>query len=350
MLYQTKNPHGGDIYKEEVVLDFSANTNPFGTPQAVKDAISDALDTVHRYPDPYCRALTKAISEHENVPREYILCGNGAAELIYAYAKAVKPGKAAELAPTFSEYSLGLEQVGCRVVRYTLQRENDFALERGIFPFLEQEKPEVLYLCNPNNPTGKLADPVLLEQIVAYCAERRIRVFLDECFLDLTADGISMKAQLGKYHNLLILKAFTKSYGMAGVRLGYCMSADTCLLTEMSRASQPWNVSTLAQAAGIAALGEEDFLRKTLKLVGEQRAWLQRELEGCGFYVCPSKANFLLFRAPENLHTQLKNEKIAIRNCDNYFGLGPGWFRIAVRSPEENRALMAAICRAVGKE
>ena len=89
MLYQTKNPHGGDIYGTEVLLDFSANTNPFGTPKGVLDAICDALPDIHRYPDPYCRQLTQATAEFEAVPKEYILCGNGAADLIYAYCEAV---------------------------------------------------------------------------------------------------------------------------------------------------------------------------------------------------------------------------------------------------------------------
>lgn len=350
MLYQTKNPHGGDIYENQILLDYSANTNPFGTPRGVKDAIAGALDSVHRYPDPYCRALTKAIAEHEQVPREFILCGNGAAELIYAYARAVCPKKAVELAPTFSEYALGLQQVDCCVARYRLNSQNDFDLDAGILTFLKSESPDVLFLCNPNNPTGRLVQPELLTQIVEYCAESGIRVFLDECFLDLTENGVSMKPVLAEYPNLLILKAFTKSYGMAGVRLGYCMSADAALLTRMSQASQPWNVSGLAQAAGIAALQEDAFLQKTLELVSQERAYLEHALSECGFEVCPSEANFLLFRGPEDLHTALLQEKIAIRNCNNYYGLGDGWYRIAVRLPQENRALMAAMRRAIGKE
>ena len=111
MLYQTKNPHGGDVSGEEVLLDFSANTNPYGTPQGILDAVCVALSKMHRYPDPYCRELVCKIADFENVPKEYVLCGNGAAELIYSYCAAVHPAVAVELAPTFSEYSLGLERV-----------------------------------------------------------------------------------------------------------------------------------------------------------------------------------------------------------------------------------------------
>ena len=120
MLYQTKNPHGGDIYAGDITLDFSANTNPYGTPEGVRQAIRDCLCRLDRYPDPYCRQLTAAIAAFEGVRPEYILCGNGAAELIRSWCAAVRPRLALELAPTFSEYSLALTQAGCRVERYNL--------------------------------------------------------------------------------------------------------------------------------------------------------------------------------------------------------------------------------------
>ena len=148
---------------------------------------------------------------------------------------------------------------------------------------------------------------------------------------------------LAQFPNLFILKAFTKSYGMAGIRLGYCMSSDSELLEKMSQSTQPWNVSSVAQAAGVAALQEHAFLEKTKELIVTERQWLKEKLEDCGFQVYPSSVNYLLFQAPPCLHTKLKAKKIAIRNCDNYFGLGPGWYRIAVRLHEENEILIRAI-------
>ena len=334
MLYHTKNPHGGDIYGGEVELDFSANTNPFGTPQSITDAVQQALPEMHRYPDPYCRKLVQAISDFEGVPKEYILCGNGAADLIYAYCEAVRPKLALELAPTFSEYALGLERVGSRVERYFLQQENEFELNEEFLPYLTETKPDLVFLCNPNNPTGKTIAPQLLERILSFCAETDIRLFVDECFLDLSDSGESLKEFLAEYPNLFILKAFTKSYGMAGIRLGYCLCSDSGLLERMSKAVQPWNVSSLAQAAGVAALQEQAFLQKTKDLIAVERQWLKTELEAVGFLVCTSSTNYLLFKGPVNLYLKLKEKKIAIRNCDNYYGLGPGWYRIAVRLHE----------------
>lgn len=343
MLYQTQNPHGGDIYDGKTVLDFSANTNPFGTPQGVLEAMRDALSQVHHYPDPCCRELVQAISVFEGVPKQHILCGNGAAELIYAYCDACRPKSAMELAPTFSEYALGLERVGCRVERYVLRQEENFDLREAFLDVLARQKPEVVFLCNPNNPTGKLIPPNLLESILECCDRNGIRLFLDECFLDLSDGDAGMKRFVNDHPRLLILKAFTKSYGMAGVRLGYCLCSDHELLSQMSKAVQPWNVSLLAQAAGTAALREVRFLQKTRALVSTERAWLKEELESLGFWVCPSNANFLLFFGETGLCAALKERGIALRNCDNYLGLGPGWYRIAVRQHSENEALIGAM-------
>ena len=349
MLYGITNPHGGDIYGGGVTLDFSANTNPFGTPEGVMEAVRAALPEMHRYPDPYCRSLVDAIANFENVDKNYILCGSGAAELIYAYCAAARPKTALELAPTFSEYALGLARVGCAVKRYYLTPANDFRLDEHFLYHLEDTTPEAVFLCNPNNPTGALIPPELLKKILDFCKEAQIKLFIDECFLDLSDDGISMKTYLQDYPNLFLLKAFTKSYGMAGIRLGYCLCSDSELLKAMAQAVQPWNVSSLAQAAGIAALRESGFLQKTKDLIGVERPWLQRKLESLGFRVCPSSVNYLLFQGPTDLHRKLKEKGIAIRNCDNYPGLTHGWYRIAVRRHEENEKLISAIGEILGE-
>ena len=343
MLYHTQNPHGGDVYDGEIQLDFSANTNPYGTPQGVLDAITAALPRVHQYPDPYCRELVKTISEFESAPKDWILCGSGAAELIYSYCEALRPGRAMELAPTFSEYSLALERVGCQVERYSLKKENYFSLTEDFLPALERSRPDVLFLCNPNNPTGQVIGLPLLEKILDVCEEQGTCLFVDECFLDLSDDGVSLKSHLGEHPNLFILKAFTKSCGMAGVRLGYCLCAQGQLLEEMSHTVQPWNVSTLAQSAGVAALHERAFLQRTRALIPVERQWLQSQLEALGFWVCPSKANYLLFQGSQDLWEQLRKQGIAIRSCGNYHGLGTGWYRIAVRLHGENECLIRAM-------
>lgn len=340
MLYQTKNPHGGDVYGEEILLDFSANTNPLGTPPGVLAAVEESLKEIHRYPDPYCRKLVRAISKFEQVPENWILCGNGAAELIYAYCQSIGAKRAVELAPTFSEYSLALEQAGCAVSRYVLSKERNFVLDRDFLTFLDREKPDVVFLCSPNNPTGQTVPRQLLLEILRYCAEQGIRLFVDECFADLSDRQESLKGELADNPQLFLLRAFTKSYGMAGLRLGFCMSSDGNLLGSMAKAAQPWNVSTPAQEAGIAALREREFLEKTRHLIGIERPWLKEQLEKLEFWVCPSQANYLLFSGPAGLDAELRKRGVAVRSCANYHGLGSGWYRVAVRRREENEALV----------
>lgn len=187
-------------------------------------------------------------------------------------------------------------------------------------------------------------------QILELCQQHQIRLFLDECFLDLAGQGGSLTASLADAPQLFILKAFTKNYGMAGLRLGYGMSADAQLLYRMSQTVQPWNVSVLAQAAGAAALQEQVFLQRAREVICCERPCLTRCLQNMGLKVCPSDANYLLFRGPEGLHVSLKTQGIAIRSCDNYPGLGPGWYRIAVRLHAENQRLLQAMEQTLGKE
>lgn len=345
MLYQTENPHGGDLYGRTVFLDFSANTNPLGTPPAVRQAVIDAAELLNQYPDPYCRALVAALADFEQVPEAWILCGCGAAELIFSFCAAVKPRRALELAPTFSEYATALEAMGSAVDRYPLESVNDFSLTAEFFSFLAAGQWDALFLCNPNNPTGQTIPHPLLEEILGLCRKKHIRLFVDECFLDLTDGGrdLSLKPFLRDHPELFLLKAFTKSYGMAGLRLGYCLSADSDLLRAMGRTVQPWNVSLPAQAAGVAALGEREFLRRTRAVIHEERAWLRERLTGLGLQVFPSQANYLLVRGRPDLCEKLLEQGILARSCANYHGLGPEYLRLAVKRHEENETLIAAL-------
>lgn len=345
MLYQTENRHGGDIYGG-IALDFSANVSPLGTPRSVTDAIERVLPELYRYPDPYCRTLVQTISEYEGVPKNFVLCGNGASELIYAYCGAVRPKRAMELAPTFSEYSLALRRTGCEIVRFALKQEENFDLREKFLPILAREKIDALFLCNPNNPTGRLIADDLLEEILRICREKNIALFVDECFLSLSDGGVDLTPSLSDFPQLFILKAFTKSFGMAGLRLGYGLSADGALLRKMSAAVPPWNVSALAQAAGVAALGDAEFLERNRAVIRAERPRLEERLRELGFWVCPSQANYILFRGEAGLADRLRERGAAIRDCANFEGLGPGWYRAAVRLREENDALLDAMRRA----
>ena len=345
MLYQTSNPHGGDLHGKNIKIDFSVNTNPLGTPPSVIRSVEGSARRLCQYPDPECRELAAAISASEKVPPETILCGCGAAELIYTYCGAINAGSALLTAPTFSEYAAALDAAGTQVIYYPLRDVKGFALTDEFLDELNKTACKVIFLCNPNNPTGLLIPQKLLERTLEICCQRNIRLFIDECFLDLSDAGqpASLSKYIQTYPNLFILRAFTKTYGMAGLRLGYCLTGDAALLSAMSRRMQPWNVSLPAQAAGIAALREKDFLGNARKLIRQERSWLSEKLDKLGFQVCPSQANYLLFKSSMEIYAPLLEQGILIRDCSNYLGLGPGWYRAAVRTRAENQQLIAAL-------
>ena len=333
----TQLTHGGDWagYRAQYghdALDFSANVSPLGLPQGVANAIAAALPHADRYPDPLCRALRAKLAPHEGIPAESILCGNGAADLIFRLAWAAKPRTALVTAPTFAEYAAALESAGCAVRRHFLQAEVDFAVTDSILSSITPEV-DMVFLCQPNNPTGQLTPLPLVERILRRCEVCGALLVVDECFLDFLpdCDALTAKALLDS-KNLLILKAFTKLYGMAGVRLGYCLCANTALLEAMQAAGQPWAVSSLAQAAGLAALDETAYVAQVRALIAQQRPRLTAGLRALGLRVLDGRANYLLFQGPETLGDALRQRGVVLRSCSNYPGLDGSWYRTAVRT------------------
>ena len=344
--------HGGDVYNRKnlpegkPVLDFSANINPLGLPASVKAAVKKALPECEHYPDPFCRELVKKLALVHGVPVQEVLCGNGAADILFRVVAALKPRRTLLLAPTFSDYEKAVLAAGGKVDYYPLQEEKDFALDRGILQAITK-RIEMVILCTPNNPTGQVVEPGLLREILDKCETMGIRLLVDECFLDFVEGGeqLSLLPELEAHHQLVILKAFTKMYAMPGLRLGYCLTAATDLLEHMRENSQDWSVSVLAQAAGLAALNETAYVRETRELIGKERAYLSTQLRRTGFKVYPGRANFLLCRRQDktNWVNALRKQGFLIRDCSNFQNLGPGYYRVAVKDRRANRLLIKTI-------
>lgn len=336
--------HGGDVYTHEGCLDFSACCNPLGTPESVKKAVVCALDGISNYPQVGCGPLKEAIARYEGTEADCVVCGNGAAELIFSLCRAEMPRRALLPAPTFGEYEQALASVGCQVEYFHLKEEEGFEVRKEFLAALHR-KLDMVFLCNPNNPTGILMERDFLFQVLRMCRDLDILLAVDECFLDFVKEpeNYTLKAQLSRYHNLFLLKAFTKRYAMAGIRLGYGLSENRELLERMELTTQPWNVSTLAQAAGIAALGEREYVRAGRELVFQEAEYLKKELLFLGLTVYPSTGNYIFFKGPENLWEDCLERKLLLRDCSNYPGLCKGYYRIAVKRPEENRRLVEGL-------
>lgn len=342
--------HGGDIYRHRGIVDFSANLNPLGIPERVKRALTERVDEFAVYPDPACGELRAAIAQMEGVSFDSVVCTAGATDLMHRVCLALRPRTALVTAPCFSGYEQALEQVGAHVVRHRLREEDGFHLTASIVDAVEalalpgelQDGSNLMFLCTPNNPTGiTIARDLLIDILEAACA-LRVVVVLDECFLDFTEEE-SAVGLCCRFSNLIVMKAFTKTYAMAGLRLGYGICCDEALMERLVVHGQPWAVSTPAQIAGVAALADPSWHERTRTYVKGQRQILLEGLRSCGMQVVSGEANYLLFRAFPGLYELMMERGFMIRRCANYVGLDDSWYRIAVRTAEENEAFLSAL-------
>lgn len=340
--------HGGDIYRNPVALDFSVNVNPCGVPQEVRQALEDGLSQVEAYPDLTCMELKSGLAGHFHTRPEQIVCGNGASELILAFCHWKRPAKALLLAPGFSGYEKALKAVGCETEYFCLQKEEEFRPGEGLFQKVREVRPELVFLANPANPTGVLLDRAYLTALCKVCRETETLLVLDECFLELTgrAEEYSMAPFLSETENLWILRAFTKSFAIPGIRLGYLLCGRAEMAEQMGEHLPEWNVSIPAQKAGTAAVKswEAGYLHESVKLIKQERSFLSRELSNLGMEVFPSEANYLLFRTSQtDLKERLLEKGILIRDCRDYRGLEAGYYRAAVKLHKDNMKLIQAI-------
>ncbi|MCD8152508.1 MAG: aminotransferase class I/II-fold pyridoxal phosphate-dependent enzyme, partial [Clostridiales bacterium] len=298
-----------------------------------------------------------------------IFCGYGAAVVIGSLVRAVKPKRALLPVPSFYEYRRALESEGCETGIYKLDRgktgfgqlqqnksepceldkyrlcesgeETRFQLREDILERITEET-DLIFLCNPNNPTGLLTDRDLMKRILERCEATGTMLVADECFIDLTEEPerFSLLPEVEKSDRLFILKAFTKTFAMPGLRLGYGICRNGALLQAMEEVSQPWRVSVPAQAAGVAAAAEQAYLRESRRMIGENRRALIAGLRDLGYTVWDSAANFVFFSGEKGLAERLLQRRILIRDCANFEGLGPGYYRAAVRSGRDVERLL----------
>ena len=345
MILNSGYVHGGDIYKNDIRLDFSANVNPFGTPESVICAVKSAAENMAVYPDSYCTVLREKLAQKHNLFPENIICGNGAAELVFQFCNALMPRLALLPVPSFSEYEIALMSACCDRIKYHyLKRENAFRLDESILDEITYDT-DVLMLCNPNNPTGQIVSRELMLEIIKRCRETGTWLFLDECFYDLTDEDCAYTIIDGIKENdrIFVLRAFTKTYGLAGVRLGYALCKNAELLDKICRHSQSWNVSNLAQSAGVAALDCPTWAKKARELFKAEKDYICGELARMNVEYIRGKANFCMIGNQPLLYEKLLKMGILVRNCANFKGLCEGDVRIAIRTHDENVQLLDAI-------
>ena len=325
--------------KPDDILDFSVNGNPYGPAPAVQAAVADVR--VDRYPDREALALRRALAKHLRVTPECILAGNGSMELLWLAALAfLQAGDAVlVLQPTFGEYVRAAALTGAHIHACTAQPESDFHLDAdAVQQTLRQLTPRLVFLCNPNNPTGTYL-PV--ETIAAWAAAAPHTLFIvDEAYLTFAANAASVLTV--QTDNMLVLQSMTKAYALAGMRLGYAVGHPD-ILSALRKVCPPWSVNALAQAAGIAALNDTVHLEQSLSGLAQAKRDLVHHLQTAGYRPVPSTTHFFLLQVGDaaTCRQMLLQRGLLVRDCTS-FGL-PAYIRIATRRPEENARLLHAL-------
>lgn len=338
--------HGGDIYRNQIRLDFSVNTNPLGMPDPVKEALHQAVEEAENYPDIRAQVLSATVTEQLQVRKEQLVFGNGASELFHAVLHAIKPSKILIPVPSFLGYEEAAKAIDCEVIFYEMKKEEKFCLTDRILDVLD-ENISLVFLANPNNPVGNLVEPELIFQIAEKCRQCDITLVLDECFMELTGkeQTYSFLKRLNEFSNVVVIRAFTKLYAIPGVRLGYLVCEQN--LAEKIRLQLPeWNLSVFAQRAGVAAIKEQEYIVRAVVCIQTQRQFLLEELQAAGCSVFDSDADYLLFYSEMPLYELFLQRGILIRDCSNFRGLQRGYYRIAVKSEEQNR-MFAEVLREI---
>ena len=353
-----KSAHGGNIREAaalmgisaDQLLDFSANINPLGMPESLKRAIVAQLSCAERYPDVEYQQLHQALAAHHNVPPTWILAGNGETESIFTLVQGLRPRRAMVVAPGFAEYRRALETVDCAIETFFLREEDDWQLTDRILPALTAGL-DCLFLCTPNNPTGLLPDGALLTAIAERCRALEIALVLDEAFLDFIPDEAGFIPRLAQYPHVWVLRSLTKFYAIPGLRLGYLLNSDERAVARLRQRQMPWSINAFAALAGEVVLNDHDYQQATFRWLADEGTRFYRalgEIEGLKVY--PGRANYLFLRcerAEVDLQYALLEKQILIRSCANYLGLDGRYFRVAIRSCEENQRLLTALRQAL---
>lgn len=341
--------HGGiySVNPRLVRLDYSSSINPLGTPKKAIAAVKmSANSLVQTYPDPECRELKKSLSRYLGIDSEWFTLGNGAIEIIYWFAHTTTSvrGRVVIPTPTFCEYEVASQKVGAEV---TLVPLNNFDLDTD--KIIEKARgANAVFLCNPNNPTGMLATKQIMKIIENI--DSSTKILLDECFIELAdnPEANTMIDQISEFDNLVILRSLTKSFGLAGLRVGYSVCNPT-LAKRLSTNKIPWNVNSLAQVAGVAALRERRCLSKARALIKKERRFLHDNIEKLeSFHPIRSDSNFFLVHLQGRNSTQfrdrlLKKSGVLVRDCSTFTGMGAQYIRIAIKKHSENVLLLKAL-------
>ena len=332
---------------ESKILDFSSNINPNGIPSSVKTILTRKLDTVQNYPDRNSSAVISGLKKYTHLPKSNLLVGNGAIEIIYNFCFAFlsKNTRILISVPTFQEYEIAAKLQNCKISYFkTLNLSEDIDSFISYIP-----KNGCVFLCNPNNPTGKLLTKKQLFSIIKAAKKASSLIFIDECFIELVPDfNESVILYVRKFDNLFVLRSLTKSFGFPGLRIGYAAAAKQ-MIDILQKIKIPWSVNSLAQDAAKIAIKNNSHLIKSKLTIKKELIYLTSKISKLDGFEChKSYTNFILIKTKYNstkLQQKLLKHKILVRDCKNFRGLTNRYIRVAVKSHKDNVKLVKALER-----
>lgn len=331
----------------EELLDFSASVNPFAPTGAVMAAIRSAAGEVGHYPEERPAVLAGILAAHLGVFPDEVVLGNGSTEVIYWLAAVLQPRRVLIIEPTFSEYRRACLAAGAECASFSLDEDNGFVFDGSL---VEPDGYDLVFLCNPNNPTGCL---VSVEEVISLwrrCRAAGAGLVVDEAFIEFAGASASVLSN-GVVPGLYVIRSLTKSHSLAGLRLG-CMVAAEDFAARLRQRMPPWNINVYARAAGMAIMAESGFMDESRCRIASARAELFNGLAGMpGIEPLPSAANYLLCRlegiSAAALADRLARSGILVRDCRSFDGLGDRYIRVAVRSERDNHQLVSSMRKVI---
>lgn len=335
----------------EDIIDFSSNINPKLVPNLEK-YILEGLIKCKSYPDINYTKLRRNIGNYININPGYIIPGNGATEIIYLLMKNIKK-RLAILNPTFSEYERGAKLNNLEIINFMLNKDDEFSvnleeIEANIDSF------DSLFICNPNNPNGKVKN---IEELLKIIIKNDKLLIVDETFMEFVYDdeNYSLISYVEKYKNIFIIKAVTKFFGMPGIRLGYGVTSNKKLIDDIYRYKEPWTVNSFADTLSNYIFNDEEYIKSSKAYYFKERLYMLDSLRKIKkIHVYDTDTNFILIRLKdinaEELKLNLfKESNILIRNASNFIGLDENYIRIAIKSHEENQLILKELNKLLGE-
>lgn len=353
-----KDIHGGNIWavarkyglKVDEIADFSASINPLIPHEDIRRIILTNIESIFHYPDPEYKVLTGDIARILHIGHENILIGNGSIEFIYLIPRVLKTRKVLIPVPAFTEYEKSVLQSGAIPQFVYGTEESCFKISvEDLINSLEDI--DMVFLCNPNNPTGLGFDRNELHEFIDVCDKRGIWIVVDEAFIEFLADGedVTHIYEALRKKRVMVLRSFTKSFSIPGLRLGYLIGNQETVKI-LKEAKEPWSVNSLAQAMGSEIIKDLDYIKRVKEYIKVEREFLFSELGKVNsIKLFPSRVNFILASlknpciSSKTLADKLAAKGILIRELSSMRGLDNRFFRFAVRTHAENERLLKGL-------